>query len=98
MSKRFNVADHVTWNSEPGRVSGTIIKVHTRDFDYKGYTHHAKPEEPGLGSLRGQPAGFRHGRIRDVLRRQRTRQRGVIDCGLWREREIVRMSASRSMQ
>jgi hypothetical protein len=46
MSKRFNVGDHVTWNSEAGRVSGRIIKVHTRDFDYKGYTHHAKPEEP----------------------------------------------------
>jgi DUF2945 family protein len=46
MSRRFNVGDHVTWSSEAGRVSGTIINVHTRDFDYKGYTHHAKPDEP----------------------------------------------------
>ena len=23
-----------------------IYKVHTKDFDYKGYTHHATPEDP----------------------------------------------------
>ena len=46
MTTRFKVGDHVSWNSEAGRVSGRIIKVHTRDFDYKGYTHHATPEEP----------------------------------------------------
>jgi hypothetical protein len=46
MTPRFNVGDHVSWNSEAGRVSGRIIKIHTRDFDYKGYTHHATPEEP----------------------------------------------------
>ena len=34
--KRFKVGDLVTWNSEAGRVSGTIIKVHTDDVDYKG--------------------------------------------------------------
>jgi hypothetical protein len=34
MSRRFKVGDHVTWNSEAGQVAGTIIKVHTRDFDY----------------------------------------------------------------
>jgi hypothetical protein len=38
MGKRFKVGDHVTWNSEAGHVSGTIIKVHTKDFDYKGHT------------------------------------------------------------
>jgi hypothetical protein len=36
----------VTWNSEAGRVSGTIVKVHTKDVDYKGYTRHASREEP----------------------------------------------------
>ena len=46
MTKRFKVGDHVSWNSEAGRVSGTIIRVHTRDVDYKGYTRHANPEEP----------------------------------------------------
>ncbi len=46
MTKRFKVGDHVSWNSEAGRVSGRIIKVHKRDVDYKGHTHHASPEEP----------------------------------------------------
>jgi DUF2945 family protein len=31
VSDRFMVGDHVTWNSEAGHVSGTIIKVHTQD-------------------------------------------------------------------
>lgn len=46
MNRRFKAGDHVTWNSEAGHVSGTIIRVHTRDVDYKGYTHHASPDEP----------------------------------------------------
>lgn len=46
MAEKFKVGDHVTWNSEAGLVSGKIIKVHTKDFDYKGYTHHASTEEP----------------------------------------------------
>ena len=41
MKKEFKVGDHVEWNSEAGRVSGTVIKVHTKDTEYKGYTHHA---------------------------------------------------------
>jgi hypothetical protein len=46
MSKRFKVGDHVKWNSEAGHVSGRIIKIHTRDFDYKGHTHHASGDDP----------------------------------------------------
>jgi hypothetical protein len=46
MKRTFKVGDHVTWNSEAGHVSGTIIKVHTKDVDYKGYTHHASKDEP----------------------------------------------------
>ena len=46
MTKTFKKGDHVRWNSEAGRVSGVIIKVHTRDFDYKGYTHHASGDDP----------------------------------------------------
>ena len=46
MTETFELGDHVGWNSEAGHVSGTIIKVHTRDFDYKGYTHHASKDEP----------------------------------------------------
>jgi len=46
MGKRFEVGDHVTWNSEAGHVSGGIIKVHSKDVDYKGHTHHASQDEP----------------------------------------------------
>ena len=46
MEKRFEVGDRVTWNSEAGHVSGTIIKVHTRDVSYKGYIHHASEADP----------------------------------------------------
>ena len=46
MAAKFKVGDHVTWNSEAGHVRGNIIKVHTKDVDYKGYTHHASTDEP----------------------------------------------------
>ena len=46
MKTKFKVGDKVRWNSEAGIVSGTIIKIHTKDFNYKGYTHHATKEEP----------------------------------------------------
>ena len=46
MPKRFKVGDLVTWNSEAGHVRGHIIRVHTKDVAYKGYTHHASVDEP----------------------------------------------------
>jgi DUF2945 family protein len=46
VSKKFKVGDHVIWNSEAGHVRGRIIKVHTRDVDYKGHTRHASDNDP----------------------------------------------------
>ena len=46
MVKTFKVGDHVSWDSEAGRVSGKIVKVHTRNVNYKGYVHHATSDEP----------------------------------------------------
>ncbi|WP_122939498.1 DUF2945 domain-containing protein [Brachybacterium sp. EE-P12] len=46
MSTEFAVGDHVSWNSEAGRVSGTITKVHTADFEYKGHRRRASEDEP----------------------------------------------------
>ena len=46
MKKAFKVGDYVSWNSEAGRVSGTIVKVHTKNVNYKGYTHHASRDDP----------------------------------------------------
>ena len=42
----FKVGDHVTWNSEAGHVNGKIIKVHSTNVDYKGFTHHATTDDP----------------------------------------------------
>jgi hypothetical protein len=44
--KRFKVGDHVTWNSEAGRVRGRIIEVVTSAIEFKGYRVHATPDEP----------------------------------------------------
>ena len=44
--RTFKVGDHVSRNSEAGRVSGRIIRVHRRDVTYKGYVRHASKESP----------------------------------------------------
>lgn len=46
MAKKFKIGDHVRWNSEAGQVSGTIIAVHTKNFNYKGHVHHASEDAP----------------------------------------------------
>jgi hypothetical protein len=46
MVKIFEVGDQVSWNSEAGRVSGRVVRVHTRDVNYKGYLHHASTDDP----------------------------------------------------
>ena len=46
MAKAFKVGDHVSWNSEAGRVSGRIVRVHRKNVTRNGYVHHASPEEP----------------------------------------------------
>ncbi len=46
MAPRVQIGDRVTWNSEAGHVSGRIIGIHTRNVNYKGYVHHASPDEP----------------------------------------------------
>ena len=42
----YRRGDHVSWNSEAGRVRGRIVRVHTRDVNYKGYVHHASTDDP----------------------------------------------------
>lgn len=46
MPGAFKVGDHVSWNSEAGRVSGTIRKKIVAPIEFKGYTVHASREEP----------------------------------------------------
>lgn len=42
----FHVGDSVSWNSEAGHVTGTIVKIHTSDFKVNGYTHHCTKDNP----------------------------------------------------
>ncbi|MDQ2807194.1 MAG: DUF2945 domain-containing protein [Chloroflexota bacterium] len=46
MSDTFKVGDHVEWNSEAGRVSGTIVERVTAAITFKGYTVHASEDAP----------------------------------------------------
>ena len=46
MKQTLAVGDHVEWNSEAGRVRGTIEKKITSKITFKGYTVHASKEEP----------------------------------------------------
>lgn len=46
MPQHFHIGDHVRWNSEAGHVTGTVKKVHKKDFDYKGHTHRASEDDP----------------------------------------------------
>ena len=46
MKQTLSVGDHVEWNSEAGRVRGTIVKKITSKITFKGYTVHASKEEP----------------------------------------------------
>jgi hypothetical protein len=44
--RRFRKGDRVSWNSEAGRVSGTITRVVTSEIQFKGYTVHASEDDP----------------------------------------------------
>ncbi len=46
MERQFKVGDHVSWNSEAGRVRGTIKKKVTSPMRFKNYTVHATKEQP----------------------------------------------------
>jgi hypothetical protein len=46
MASNFKVGDHVEWNSEAGRVRGTIKKKITSEISFQGYTVHASKDEP----------------------------------------------------
>jgi len=46
MKPEFKVGDHVEWNSEAGKVRGTIKKKVVSAVRFKTYTVHASKEEP----------------------------------------------------
>ena len=46
MKHEFTIGDHVEWNSEAGRVRGTIKKKITSAIKFKTYTVRASKDEP----------------------------------------------------
>ena len=44
--QRLRRGDHVSWNSEAGRVRGRITRVVTSKITFNGYTVHASKDEP----------------------------------------------------
>lgn len=46
MADAFKIGDHVEWNSEAGRVRGTIRKKIESQIAFKGHTVHASKDEP----------------------------------------------------
>ena len=46
MKREFKAGDHVEWNSEAGRVCGTIKKRVTSAIKFKTYTVRASKEDP----------------------------------------------------
>jgi Hypervirulence associated proteins TUDOR domain len=46
MRGEFTTGDHVSWNSEAGRVTGIIRKKISAPIEFKGYTVRASREEP----------------------------------------------------
>lgn len=45
-AKRFKRGDHVSWNSEAGRVRGRVTRVVTSSVRFKGYVVHASAKAP----------------------------------------------------
>lgn len=70
--RQFKRGDRVEWNSEAGRVRGTVIKRITSDVAVHGYTHHATKAEPQylIKSLKTDHVAIHKGR---ALRRVRQR-------------------------
>lgn len=46
MKHKLKIGDQVEWNSEAGRVQGTIKKKIVSEIQFKGYTVHASKEKP----------------------------------------------------
>ena len=70
MARKFKVGDHVSWNSEAGRVRGRIVRVHSKDVDRKGYVHHASSEDPqyAIKSDKTEHVALHKGRALRLLR------------------------------
>ena len=71
MKKDLEAGDRVSWNSEASRVSGAVIRNHTKSVHCESYTHHATLEEPQYG--------IRSSRSDHIAMHQRTARRKLPD-------------------
>jgi hypothetical protein len=55
MASNFKRGDPVEWNSEAGRVRGTIQKMVTSEILFKGYKRHASKAASGAWHTRHAP-------------------------------------------
>lgn len=46
MSNAYKPGDKVRWKSEAGVIHGTVVKVHTRDVEFRGRQRHCSRDEP----------------------------------------------------
>jgi hypothetical protein len=68
MTGRFKVDAHVTWNSEAGRVRGTIITAHTTNVECKGYVHHATKGRAPVRNQERDDRAHRHAQRRGAAK------------------------------
>ena len=75
MPGKFQIGDHVSWNSEAGRVSGTIRRKISAPIKFKGYTVRASKKEPQylIKSDRTEHIAMHKG---SALRKLRKRRKG----------------------
>jgi hypothetical protein len=78
MAKTFKRGDHVEWNSEAGRVRGTVIKRVVFDTRFKGYLHHASKDEPQyiIKSDKTDPIAIHKGKALKRIRAGAPKPRG----------------------
>lgn len=74
MKHEFKVGDHVEWNSEAGRVRGTIKKKVTSAIKFKTYTVRASKEEPQylIKSDKTDHLAMHQGSVLKKLRKNKT--------------------------
>ena len=78
MKHKFKIGDHVEWNSEAGRVRGTIQKRVTSRIKFKTYTVHASKDEPQYlvkSDKTGHPAMHKGTALKKLSRKERVDRR-----------------------
>ena len=69
MAASLKVGDHVQWNSEAGRITGKITKVHKQDFEFMGRTRRASAEDPQF-EVESDKTGHKAAHKGDALSKQ----------------------------